>query len=35
MGEGFCYIHQAELRPHDDDNDDFFVAIIVEFCYHR
>ena len=22
-GEVFCYIHQAELRPRDDDNDDF------------
>ena len=33
-GKAFCYIHQAELRPREDDND-FFAATVAGFCYYR
>ena len=29
-GKAFCYIHQAELRPREDDND-FFAATVAGF----
>ena len=33
-GKAFCYIHQTELRPREDDND-FFAATVAGFCYYR
>ena len=33
-GKAFCYIHQAELRPREDDNN-FFAATVAGFCYYR
>ena len=33
-GKAFCYIHQAELRPREDDND-VFAATAAGFCYYR